>query len=132
MPSEFLELASPQLVCLSCRHSVDGLRPNDAVPDVFAIARLTSLTRLELIEYHETCDCSALHNLPLKELLLLDCPLLPEALIVPGVFTVHFSQKVLSPESCTCKACQNVYHSVKENTECLLRLWMICLDVWRK
>ena len=55
------------------------------MPDVFAIARLTSLTRLELIEYY--CNVSQftlLQNLGLIELVLMDCPYIPENIIRPG------------------------------------------------
>lgn len=71
-------LAGPQLLSLSCRP-----RSNEA-PDIAAIARLSSLTRLELICYSSKADFSALWGLGLRELLLIHCPHIPSALIVPN------------------------------------------------
>lgn len=103
MPPLCIQLAHTQLSSLSCKPVEE---PIEGVPDVLAIARLTALTRLELADFYGTAKCSALHNLALKELVLLRCSELVEALLVPGAFRVKFSLRVLSTDGCSCNTCK--------------------------
>ena len=85
MQSSFMPLAGAELLCLSCRCSEDFNGLLD--PDIPAIANLRGLTRLELIGYKSRLNFGALRQLGLKELVLVDCPHILEALFVPGALT---------------------------------------------
>ncbi len=66
------------------------------MPRIPAIASFTTLTRLELSEFHCSKNLERLQNLGLRELVLVDCPGAAERLIVPGALTalqkLHISQ----------------------------------------
>ena len=86
MPDPFTPLAGPELLSLSCRR-VDIYDDNEQVPDIPAMAELTALTRLELIDYECQLDFAPLRQLGLKELVLDNCPYIPRALFVLGALT---------------------------------------------
>ena len=80
-----LNLASEDLQLLSLqddrRHFYDSLSPR-------RLARFTALTRLELIiSIQKEEDIVALGNLPLQELVLINCPAIERKLFTPGCLT---------------------------------------------
>ena len=84
MTSLPLPLAGIEVLSLSSRCS-QGFEEKDI--DISAIVSSTALTRLELVEYHRKSNLAPLWELGLKELVLLDCPNIPKALLVPGALT---------------------------------------------
>ena len=96
METDLLPLASQELLSLSCKNLDE--EDNDVELDVPAIAKLTALTRLELIDYQaHNPDLKLLQNLRLEELILVDCPLIVGVLLVPGALTslqkLHISDR---------------------------------------
>lgn len=76
--NELLDLAPGNLDSLSIMSRQTG-------PFLAALARLSALTRLELIDcYRVYHDYGPLHNLGLVELVLVNCPELLSAIFVPG------------------------------------------------
>lgn len=84
MLQSYLPLASPQLQSLSMWHPED-LEPS--MPDLATISGLAGLTRLELIGYMGTAEYALLQSLPVKELVLINCPRIPEVLFVHAALT---------------------------------------------
>ena len=84
-PYSFMPLAGPQLWELTCWDVQEA--PLTYAPDIEAIARLTGLTRLELVSYDCAVSFSPLQHLGLIELVLVDCPYIPENLFIPGALT---------------------------------------------
>lgn len=87
--SGFLQLADESLQSLS-------FGPYESDPfhrHVEQLARLTNLTRLELIEVNAGDEFTALRQLPIRELLLNNCPEAGEELLVPDalpdLITLH-------------------------------------------
>lgn len=81
MAETFIPLARPELLSFICSHPCGDA---DHLPDIPTISQLTRLTRLELANYHCTADLAPLRGLGLRELVLILCPQIPEAVIVPG------------------------------------------------
>lgn len=78
----FVRLAGPQLQSFSSRPKPQ--LSHASLPDRRSIAAMTSLTRLELIDFggeFDGVDVAQLQQLRLRELVLIDSPHMPQALI---------------------------------------------------
>lgn len=100
MLDSYLLLASPQLESLTmCNYEVFEAPQ----PDLAAVAGITALTRLELMGYEGTAEYEQLQSLPVKELVLISCPGIPEVLFVPGALTalqkLHLAEYEPQPQS---------------------------------
>ena len=94
-----MTLAGPQLESLFCLDQKQMVLE----PAISSIALLTGLTRLELASYPCIADFSPLHGLGLVELVLIDCPYIPQGMFSRGAFTslqkLHIADQDQIPSS---------------------------------